>query len=47
LKYENEKTSTKYNVHTIHTNNTRFDLGNPIREKNQWEGEAYALLSFR
>jgi hypothetical protein len=23
-----------------------FDLGNTIWEKNQWEGEAYALLSF-
>jgi hypothetical protein len=34
------------NEHTIHTNEYKMWLGNPIREKTQLKGEVYALLSF-
>jgi hypothetical protein len=33
-------------THHPHKMNTRYILGNPIWEKTQLEGEAYALLSF-
>jgi hypothetical protein len=44
LKYENERNEKKNTPST--QMNTRYILGNPIWEKTQLEGEAYALLSF-
>jgi hypothetical protein len=44
IEYKNERMRKIYTPST--QLNTRCILGNPIWEKTQLEGEAYALLSF-
>jgi hypothetical protein len=46
MKITKYKMKEQENIHTIHTIEHKMYLGNPIREKTQLEGEAYALLSF-